>query len=107
MKALCGSCQAAAEDLTPSAAPSVLCSEFSQTRAPSARLLAQTLLPGTALLLEYLDCSQHRVGGVPAVRMESYPARDIKTKATVTQLRLLGNLARGTLGAPLQWMQGS
>lgn len=87
MKAQCEGCQAVAEELTPTAAPSLLCFELSQTRAPRAGLL----LPGTdtapgdsspAGIAGLKKHSQHRAGGVPAVRMGSDPARDIKTKAT-------------------------
>lgn len=34
--------------------------------------------------------TQHRVGGVPAIRKEIYHARDIKNGATVTALQATG-----------------
>lgn len=109
MQAPCGSWQAVAESLTPIAARSLLCFEFSQTRAPRAGLC----LPGTDTAPG--DSSAAGISGlqntvsteVEGCQQSGWRAELQGTSKPRQQsrcLRLLGNLARGTAEVPLQWM---
>lgn len=112
MKPLCGSWQAVVKDLTPTVAPSLLCFELSQTRAPSARLCLRgtDTAPG--------DSSPAGISGLQnTVSTELEGSQQSEWRVTLQGiskprqqsrcLRLPGNLARGISEVSLMWVQGS
>lgn len=112
MKPLCGSWQAVVKDLTPTVAPSLLCFELSQTRAPSAQfcLRGTDTAPG--------DSSPAGISGLQnTVSTELEGSQQSEWRVTLQGiskprqqsrcLRLPGNLARGISEVSLMWVQGS
>lgn len=112
MKPLCGSWQAVVKDLTPTVAPSLLCFELSQTRAPSAQLCLRgtDTAPG--------DSSPAGISGLQnTVSTELEGSQQSEWRVTLQGiskprqqsrcLRLPGNLARGISEVSLMWVQGS